>query len=82
MFPLVFPLFVWAVLGVSLFSLCFLPPSFGFISLGFLSPIGSGGVGGHTTGRRLSRVSYIARNVAEDLLCFLFFLLLQLAAGS
>ena len=71
-----------AVQGFPCFSLRFLPPSFEFISLGFLSPLGSGGVGGRTAGRGLSRVGYIAHDVAEDLLCFLFFLLFQLAAGS
>ena len=82
MFPLLFPLFFEAVRGFACFPGVFCPLLFGSISLGFSSPIGSGGVGGHTAGRGLSRVGYIARDVAEDLLCFLFFLLLQLATGS
>ena len=72
----------WAVWGFPYFPSVFCPLLFGFISLGFLRPLGSGGVGGHTAGRGLSRVGYVARDVAEDLLCFLFLLLLQLATGS
>ena len=72
-----------AVRGFPCFPCVFCPLLFfGSISLGFSSPLGSGGVGGHTTGRGLSRVGYIPRDVEEDLLCFLFFLLLQLATGS
>ena len=74
--------FEWAVWGFPCFPCVFCPLLFGSISLGFSSPLGSGGVGGHTAGRGLSRVGYVARDVAEDLLCFLFFLLLQLATGS
>ena len=82
MFPLLFPLFV-RQFGGFLGFLMFSPPFFfGSISLGFSRLLGFGGVGGRTAGRGLSRVGYIARDVAEDLLCFLFFLLLQLAAGS
>ena len=82
MFPLLFRLFCERVRGFPCFPCVFCPLLFGSISLGFSSPIGSGGVGGRTAGRGLSRVGYIARDVAEDLLCFLFFLLLQLATGS
>ena len=81
MFPLSFPLFVRQFGGFLVF-LAFYAPFFRFISLGFLSPLGSGGVGGHTAGRGLSRVGCIARDVGVDLLCFLFFLLLRLATGS
>ena len=82
MFPLLFPLFVRQFGGFLVFLVFSAPFFFGSISLGFSSLFGSGGVGGRTAGRGLSRVGYIARDVAEDLLCFLFFLLLQLATGS
>ena len=82
MFPLLFRLFCERVRGFPCFPCVFCPLLFGSISLGFSSPLGSGGVGGRTAGRELSRVGCIARDVAEDLLCFLFFLLLQFAAGS
>ena len=53
------PLRLWVWLsGVSLFSLSFLPLSFGFISMDFLSPLGPGGVGGNTAGGGLSRVGF------------------------
>ena len=78
----VVPLFVGQFGGFLVFPCVFCPLLFGSISLGFSSQFGSGGVGGRTAGRGLSRVGYIARDVAEDLLCFLFFLLLQLAAES
>ena len=64
------------------FPCVFCPLLFRIFSLGFSSPLGSAGVGGRTAGRGLSRVGYLARDVAEDLLCFLFFLLLQLATRS
>ena len=64
------------------FPCVFCPLLFGSISLGFSSPLGSGGVGRRTAGRGLSRVGYMACDVGDDLLCFLFLLLLQLAAGS
>ena len=82
MFSLLFPLSVRQFRGFPCFSCVFCPLLFGFISLGFSSPLGSGGVGGRTAGGGLSRVGYIARDFGEDLLCFLFFLLLQLAIGS
>ena len=82
MFPLLFPLFVRQFGGFLVFHAFSAPFFFGSISLGFSSPLGSGGVGGRNAGRGLSRVGYVARDVTGDLLCFLFFLLLQLAAGS
>ena len=82
LFHLLFPLFVRQCMGFLCFPCVFCPLLFRSISLGFSSSLGSGGVGGCTAGRGLSRVGYIARDVAEDLLCFLFFLLLQLATGS
>ena len=82
MFPSLFPLLVRQFRGFLVFLAFSGPFFFGSISLGFSSLLGSGGVGGRTAGRGLSLVGYVARDVAEDLLCFLFFLLLQLATGS
>ena len=41
-----------------MFSLSFLPLSFGFISLDLLSPLGPAGVGGNAAGGGLSRVGF------------------------
>ena len=49
------------VVGVSLFSVSFLPLSFGFISLDFLRPLAPGGVGGNTVVGGLSRVGFGSR---------------------
>ena len=68
--------------GGFLVFLAFTAPFFRIYFLGLLKPAWFGGVRGRTAGRGLSRVGYIARDVGEDLLCFLFFLLLQLATGS
>ena len=53
------PLRLWVWLaGVSLFSLSFLPLSFGFISLDCFSQLGPGGLGGNTARGGLSRVGF------------------------
>ena len=44
-----------------MFSLSFLPLSFGFISLDFLSPLGPGGMGGNNAAGGLSRVGFGSR---------------------
>ena len=53
-------MWVW-LSGVSLFSLSLLPLPFGFVSLGFLSPLGPGGAGGNTDGGELSRMGFGSR---------------------
>ena len=51
-----------------MFSLSFMPLSFGFISLDFLSPLGPGSVGGNTAGGGLSRVGFGSRCCGGSLL--------------
>ena len=50
-----------AVGGFLVFLELFLPLSFAFISLDFLSPLGPGSVGGNTAGGGLSRVGFGSR---------------------
>ena len=68
--------------GGFLVFLAFSAPFFRIYFLWLLKPAWFWWCGGRTAERGLSRVGYVARNVAEDLLYFLFFLLLQLATGS